>query len=306
MNILITGGAGFIGSHIADACVRLGHRVVILDDLSSGKREQVPEGASLVQLDIRDGGVEEVFRREKFDVVNHHAAQMSVTRSVADPVLDADVNILGSLKLLQLAVKHKVGRFLFASTGGAIYGEQAALPAGENHPRQPTSPYGLSKLAVENYLEYYRKTFGLSAVALRYSNVYGPRQDPHGEAGVVAIFCNQLKRGERPRIFGDGEQTRDFISVFDVVRANMALLASDLTGAFNVGTGCETSVNTLTELLIRQAGKQVAPEHLPERLGEQKRSAIDSAKLQRALDWRPQTPLEEGLGQTFDYFRQKT
>lgn len=305
MKILVTGGAGFIGSHLADAYIRLGHEVVVIDNLSSGKREQVPEQACFIQLDIRDAEVEDVFQREKFDAINHHAAQMSVTRSVANPILDADINILGSLNLLQLAVKYKVGRLLFASTGGAIYGEQETFPASESHPRQPTSPYGLSKLAVENYLGYYRKTFGLSASALRYSNVYGPRQDPHGEAGVVAIFCKQLKCGERPRIFGDGEQTRDFVSVRDVVQANVELLASDLSGAFNIGTGQETSVNTLAEVLIRHAAKTVSPEHLPERLGEQKRSAIDYGKIQRALGWHPRVTLAEGLGQTFDYFLQQ-
>ena len=303
MNILITGGAGFIGSHIVDAYIRQGHRVVVLDNLSSGKRKQVPEQSVFIHGDILDGKIEEIFEREKFNAINHHAAQISVTHSVDNPVHDAEVNILGSLKLLQLAVKYRVKRFMFASTGGALYGDQETFPATEDHPRQTTSPYGLSKLAVENYLPYYQKTFGLATVALRYSNVYGPRQDPHGEAGVVAIFCKQLQRGERPRIFGDGEQTRDFVSVTDVVQANTALLSSDLSGAFNVGTGRETSVNDLARVLIGLAGTGVRPEHLSSRLGEQRRSAIDGGKLAGALGWRPRMPLEQGLLETYDFFR---
>ncbi len=303
MKILVTGGAGFIGSHIVDAYLEQGHRVVVLDNLSTGQRSRVPDTAAFIELDILDDAVAAVFEREKFDAVNHQAAQISVTHSVADPVGDAEVNILGSLKLLQLAVEHKVSRFLFASTGGAIYGEQDSFPADETHKSKPTSPYGLSKLAVENYLTYYRETFGLSTVALRYSNVYGPRQDPEGEAGVVAIFCDLLKRGEAPVIFGDGEQTRDFIAVQDVVQANLAMLESDLSGAYNVGTGREISINRLAEILIALAGNGIRREYRPSRLGEQLRSVIDGGKLERALGWRPRMSLEEGLRQTFDYFR---
>ena len=281
MNILVTGGAGFIGSHIIDAYIREGHRVVVLDNLSTGKREQVHPDATFYAIDLMDPEVKDIFKQENIEAINHHAAQISVTQSVADPVLDAEINIIGSLKLLKLAAAHQIRKFIFASTGGALYGEQDYYPADEEHPTQPLSPYGIAKLTVERYLNYYRGNFNVQPTILRYSNVYGPRQDPHGEAGVVAIFCKQLLKDQKPVIFGDGEQTRDFVSVFDVVNANLKALSENCKGTYNVGTGEETSVNTITASLIEASGKALSPQHNPPRMGEQRRSSIDYGKFNR-------------------------
>jgi UDP-glucose 4-epimerase len=302
LNILLTGGAGFIGSHVAEAYIERGHKMVILDDLSTGKIENIPPQAVFYKLDLLDPKVETIFKKENIQAINHHAAQISVTRSVADPVFDAEVNIVGSLKLLGLAVENKVEHVLFASTGGAIYGEQDYFPADENHPCRPLSPYGLSKYSVENYLSFYKDTHGLPATILRYSNVYGPRQDPHGEAGVVAIFCKLLNRNLPPVIFGDGEQTRDFVSVFDVAQANVTMMENKICGIYNVGTGKETSVNTLTETLVRLSGKKIQPKYEAPRPGEQRRSVIDYKNIHEAIDWTPKVSLEEGLMATSDYF----
>ncbi len=302
MNILVTGGAGFIGSHIVDAYIREDRRVVVLDNLSTGKREQVHPDAAFYALDLMDPEVKDIFKREKIEVINHHAAQISVTQSVTDPAFDAEVNIVGSLKLLQLAVAHQVRKFIFASTGGALYGEQDYYPANEEHPTQPMSPYGIAKLTVERYLNYYRENFNLQPTILRYSNAYGPRQDPHGEAGVVAIFCKQLLKDQHPVIFGDGEQTRDFVSVFDVVSANLKALSKNCKGTYNVGTGKETSVNTIAASLIKASGKALSPQLDPPRMGEQRRSSIDYGKFNKDHGWQPVQPLDEGLKDTFDFF----
>ncbi|MFQ5450562.1 MAG: NAD-dependent epimerase/dehydratase family protein [Nitrospinaceae bacterium] len=302
MNILVTGGAGFIGSHIVDAYVELGHRVVVLDNLSSGKKERLNPDAVFYELDLLDPGVEKIFGEEKIEAVNHHAAQISVTESVADPIYDARVNILGSLHLLKYAAAAGVPKFIFASTGGAIYGEQETFPAGESHPCRPLSPYGIGKFCVENYLRFYRETLGLETVVLRYSNVYGPRQDPYGEAGVVAIFCQKFLENKPPVIFGDGEQTRDFISVFDVVRANTTVLTESILGTYNISTAKETTVNALSRHLIRLCGQDLEAQYAPPREGEQMRSVIDSRKFQQESGWVPADSLEEGLQKTFDYF----
>jgi UDP-glucose 4-epimerase len=302
MNILVTGGAGFIGSHIVDAYLREGHRIVVLDNLSTGKREQVHPDATFYAIDLMDPEVKDIFKRENIEVINHHAAQISVTQSVADPVFDAEINIVGSLKLLQLAVTHQIRKFIFASTGGALYGEQDYYPADEEHPKQPMSPYGIAKLTVERYLNYYRENFNIQPTILRYSNVYGPRQDPHGEAGVVAIFCKQLLKDQKPVIFGDGEQTRDFVSVFDVVNAHLKALSENCEGTYNIGTGEETSVNTIAASLIEASGKALSPQHDPPRMGEQRRSSIDYGKFNRDHGWQPVQPLNEGLKNTFDFF----
>ena len=302
MNILVTGGAGFIGSHIVDAYIREGHRVVVLDNLSTGKREQVNPDATFYGVDLMDSEVKDIFEKEKIEAINHHAAQISVTQSVADPAFDAKINIVGSLKLLELAVSHQVRKFIFASTGGALYGEQEYYPANEEHPAQPMSPYGIAKLTVERYLTYYQENFNLQPTVLRYSNVYGPRQDPHGEAGVVAIFCKQLLKDKIPVIFGDGEQTRDFVSVFDVVNANLKALLENCKGTYNVGTGKETSVNTIAARLIKASGKALSPQHGPPRRGEQRRSSIDYAKFNKDHGWQPTQDLDEGLKDTFDFF----
>jgi UDP-glucose 4-epimerase len=302
MNILVTGGAGFIGSHIVDAYIREGHRVVVLDNLSTGKREQVHPDATFYALDLIDPEIKDIFKRENIEAINHHAAQISVTQSVADPSFDAEINIVGSLKLLQLAAAHQIRKFIFASTGGALYGEQDYYPANEEHPTQPMSPYGIAKLTVERYLNYYRENFNIQPTILRYSNVYGPRQDPHGEAGVVAIFCKQLLKDQKPIIFGDGEQTRDFVSVFDVVNANLKALSENCTGTYNVGTGEETSVNAITTSLIEASGKTLTAQHDPPRMGEQLRSSIDYGKFNKDHGWQPAQPLNKGLKDTFDFF----
>lgn len=305
MKILVTGGAGFIGSHVADAFIAAGHQVAVLDDLSSGRRENLNPQAHFYQLDVQDAAVADVFRRETPTVLCHHAAQMDVRRSVADPRFDARVNLVGLLNLMESGREHGLKRVLFASTGGAIYGEQDVFPAPETHPTAPLSPYGVAKLASERYLYFYSATYGISYTALRYANVYGPRQNPHGEAGVVAIFTEKLLRGEQPIINGDGTQTRDYVYVGDLVRANLAALESDYTGALNLGTGIETDVNAIYRMLARLCGSALPERHGPAKSGEQRRSVIDSALAARVLGWRPQMSLEDGLRQTVAFFRER-
>jgi len=304
LKILVTGGAGFIASHITDALVNEGHQVVVLDDLSSGFEKNVNPKAKLVVGDICDKElVEKLFSEEKFDLVNHHAAQMDVRRSVKDPAFDANTNIIGTINLLQNAIKYKVKKFMFASTGGAVYGEQTYFPADENHPTQPRSPYGISKLAVEKYLYFYNAEFGLNYTILRYANIYGPRQNPFGEAGVVAIFSTKLLKGEQPIINGSGEQTRDYVFVGDVVKANLLTLNDTANDIYNVGTGIETNVNQLFHKLnsIIKANKE--EKHGPAAPGEQMRSVITSEKLFKKFGWKPSTTLDEGLKLTVDFFR---
>lgn len=303
MKILVTGGAGFIGSHVAEAFVNEGHDVLILDDLSSGRMENVPQGARLEVIDIRSDRAAEFIARERPEVLCHHAAQMDVRRSVADPQFDATVNILGLLNLLEAGCKHGLQRVLFASTGGAIYGEQNVFPCPETHPTDPVSPYGVAKLAGEKYLHFYAVTYGLHWVALRYANVYGPRQNPHGEAGVVAIFTEKLLRGEQPVIHGDGKQTRDYVYVGDLVRANLLALKTKYCGPLNLGTGRETDVNTLFHLLCEACGVVVPEHHGPPKPGEQRRSCIDSGLAEKVLGWRPEVGLQDGLKLTVEYFK---
>jgi len=305
VNILVTGAAGFIASHVADACVTAGHAVTIVDDLSGGSMENVNPKAVFHRADIRDAVIGEHFRREKFDVVIHHAAQMDVRRSVDDPAFDASVNIIGSINLLEHSLKNGVKKFIFASTGGAIYGEQDHFPADESHPQRPLSPYGISKLAVEKYLFYYGEVHGLKSIALRYGNVYGPRQNPHGEAGVVAIFATKMLAGGQPVINGEGRQTRDYVYVGDVVRSNMFALGYDKAGVFNVGTGVETDVNTIFRTLRDLAGSSCREEHGPAKKGEQLRSVIDPGLLKRTFGWSPETTVADGLRKTMEYFKSK-
>jgi len=306
MKILVTGGAGFIGSHIVNAYIDAGHEVVIIDDLSSGEMRFVNTKAIFYQLNIHSPEVKAILEKEKISAINHHAAQISVAESVSDPLFDANSNIIGTLQLLQNAVSLNIDKFVFASTGGAMYGEQEIFPASEEHPCQPLSPYGISKLCAENYINYFGTQHGLNTTVLRYSNVYGPHQNPHGEAGVVAIFCQRLMEGLPPVICGDGEQTRDFISVRDVAQANTLALDPKCKGTFNVGTGKETSINFLTKDLLKVSGIATSAEYSPPRHGEQRRSAIDSGKLQERFDWKPCVSLEEGLVETFNYFKNKT
>ncbi len=302
MRVLLTGGAGFIGSHVADQLLARGHEVAIMDDLSSGKKENIPEGAIFYELDIR-GGCAEVFEEFKPDALSHQAAQMDVRRSVREPDFDADVNVLGTIRLLQRCVGHGVRRVVFASTGGAVYGEQREFPAPEDHPQYPISPYGVSKLADERYLHFYQTQYGLPYAALRYANVYGPRQDPHGEAGVVAIFCGNLAAGHGSTINGTGEQTRDYVYVEDVARANVLALEGDApSGAYNVGTGIETSVNELYEILREASGRDLPPAHGPTKQGEQLRSSVNPTAAARILGWRPETDLAAGLKRTLRFF----
>lgn len=304
MKILVTGGAGFIASHITDAFVNEGHNVVVLDDLSSGFEKNINPKAKFVKGNICDKElVEKLFSEEQFDVINHHAAQMDVRRSVKDPAFDANTNIIGTINLLQNAIKFKVKKFMFASTGGAVYGEQSYFPADENHPTQPRSPYGISKLAVEKYLYFYNAEYGLNYTILRYANIYGPRQNPFGEAGVVAIFSTKLLKGEQPIINGSGEQTRDYVFVGDVVKANLLTLNDSANDIYNVGTGIETNVNQLFHKLNNIIGANKEEKHGPAAPGEQMRSVITSEKLFKKFGWKPSTTLDEGLKLTVDFFR---
>ena len=306
MKIMVTGGAGFIGSHIVNAYINAGHDVVIIDDLSSGEMRFVNPKANFYQLNIHSPDVKKILEKEKIAAINHHAAQISVSESVSDPLFDANSNIIGTLQLLQNAVSLEIDKFVFASTGGAMYGEQTTFPASEEHPCHPLSPYGISKLCAEHYINYFRTQHGLNTTVLRYSNVYGPHQNPHGEAGVVAIFCQRLMKGLPPVICGDGEQTRDFISVRDVAQANIIALDSKCNGTFNIGTGKETSVNFLTKELLKVSEVTTSAKYSPPRNGEQGRSSIDSKKLLESFGWKPCISLEGGLLETINYFKNKT
>ena len=303
--MLVTGGAGFIGSHVVDAHLAAGDRVTVLDDLSTGRREWVPRGATLVQADVRSDAARRLVAEGGFTLLNHHAAQIDVRRSVADPVFDASVNLVGLLNLLEGARSGGVTRVVFASSGGTVYGEGAALPLGETTPKFPASPYGTAKLAAEYYLTTFARLHGLASVALRYSNVYGPRQDGRGEAGVVAIFARQALAGEPFTVYGDGEQTRDMVFVKDVAAANVAASACPLPPvddldacAVNIGTGVETSVNALAGLISQAAGRPLALRHAAARPGELRRNGLAVAKAARLLGWRPATPLAAGLAAT--------
>jgi UDP-glucose 4-epimerase len=303
MKILVTGGAGFIGSHVVDAYVAAGHEVLVVDDLSSGKRENLHPRARFHQLDIQDPRAADLIRTERPDVLNLHAAQMDVRRSVADPLFDARVNILGTVNLLQGARDAGVRKVLFVSSGGAVYGEQEVFPASESHPTNPVSPYGVSKRAGELYAFFFQAEYRLPFVALRYANVYGPRQDPHGEAGVVAIFGGRMLRGEPVTVNGDGTQTRDYVFVGDVARASVLALEREVTGPFNIGTGIETDVNTLARLILEATGGRSEVRHGPAKPGEQRRSVIDYRRAAVELGWRPEVSLAEGLRRTVEFFR---
>jgi UDP-glucose 4-epimerase len=310
MRALVTGGAGFIGSNLVDALVARDAEVVVLDDLSSGKRENLADalaaGARLIEGDITDrAAVDRAFETARPDVVCHLAAQIDVRRSVADPVFDLGVNVGGTINILEAAAAAGTRRVLFASTGGAIYGEGEGreLPLPEDAERRPDAPYGQSKLAAEGYLSLYSRLRGVSSAALRLGNVYGPRQDPHGEAGVVAIYCGALLAGEAPIVFGDGEQTRDYIYVDDVVAGFLAAIENEAEGAFNIGTGVETSVLELGRRLAQAHGTEFTPQMRPARPGEVQRIAIDSARAERELGWRAQVELGEGLERTLAWTR---
>jgi UDP-glucose 4-epimerase len=304
MKIVVTGGAGFIASHVADAYIDDGHEVLVLDDFSTGQQRNLNSRAAVERVDIADAKAAELIRSYKPDILNHHAAQMDVRHSVADPAFDARVNIVGFLNLLEAAKGMGVKKVIFSSSGGAIYGDREPIPAAEDHPTQPLSPYGVSKLSGELYLGYYHMAFGLPFVALRYANVYGPRQSSKGEAGVVAIFISRLLNGENPVINGDGKQTRDYVYVDDVVRANRAVLASTYVGPVNIGTGQETDVVTLCRWLREGMGSTIEAIHGPAKPGEQRRSALAIGLAKTLLHWTPQVGLKEGLAKTIAYCRQ--
>lgn len=303
MKILVTGGAGFIASHITDAFIAEGHDVFVLDNLATGFEKNINPKAVFIKKDICDKSLNDLFEKEKFDVVNHHAAQMDVRRSVVDPAFDANTNIIGTINLLQNCVKTGVKKFMFASTGGAVYGEQSYFPADEKHDTNPLSPYGISKLAVEKYLYFYNKQYGLNYTVTRYANIYGPRQNPFGEAGVVAIFSTRLLNGEQPIINGSGLQTRDYVYVKDVVKANLTVLKDTDSEIFNVGTTIETDVNQLFHALNKIVGSNKKEIHGPAAAGEQMRSVITSDKMFKKFGWKPSTKLEDGLAETVDFFK---
>jgi UDP-glucose 4-epimerase len=308
MRALVTGGAGFIGSNLVDALVQRGDEVTVVDDVSTGKRanldEAIQNGAQLLELDIRDReAVEAAVEQARPEAIFHLAAQIDVRKSVADPANDSRINVVGTVNVLRAAHAHGVRRFVNTSTGGAIYGEGQIIPAPEDHPVAPEAPYGLSKFCAEQYCELFTRLHGLSTVSLRYGNVYGPRQDPLGEAGVVAIFCGKLLDGERPTIFGDGEQTRDYVYVGDVVDANLKAAESRTTGPVNIGRGAEISVLEIVEVLRSHANGSFEPEHAPERLGEVRRSALDCSRARQELGWKADTGLGDGLERTLASLR---
>jgi UDP-glucose 4-epimerase len=301
--ILVTGGAGFIGSHVADALIDRGFEVAVLDNLSSGRRDFVPEAARFHHLDIKDEAAARLILDWRPQVIIHHAAQMSVQVSVAQPTLDARENILGSLNLLEAAAQAGVAKFIFASTGGAIYGDEVPLPAVETALPRPECPYGIAKLAVEHYLHFFHREHGLVPVVLRYANVYGPRQNGMGEAGVVAIFIEKFLAGQQGVINGDGLQTRDFVFVGDIVAANLLALDHPEAGIFNIGTGRETDIVTIYRHLQNIFGSHKGPVHGPAKPGEQRRSCLDARRAETRLGWRPRVSLEEGLSRTVAAFR---
>jgi len=304
VKVLVTGGAGFIGSHVVDAYLEDGYEVVIVDDLSTGRLANINPGAKFIQMDIRDPRLSEVFERERPDYVNHHAAQMDVRRSMVEPLFDAQVNVVGSLNLLECSRKYAVKRFVYISTGGAVYGEPEYLPCDEAHPIQPICPYGASKHTVEHYLYMYAFNYSLEYTVLRYPNVYGPRQDPYGEAGVVAIFSGQMLKEEQVVINGDGEQRRDFVYVGDCARANLlALTVPHPSGIFNLGSGHGTTVNAIFCELKAITGYSRDAQHGPEKLGETRTIYLDARKAREELSWAPQVGLREGLELTVEYFR---
>ena len=305
MKILVTGGAGFIGSHVADALLKSGHSVHIIDDLSGGNKDNLPSEAIFHEMDIRDEAVEDLWQNEQFDVLYHLAAQMDVRKSVADPKFDADINVLGFLNLMEAGRKNGLKKVIFSSTGGAIYGEPEYAPQDEKHPLKPLSPYGITKRVSELYLFFYETTHNIDWVSLRYGNVYGPRQSPHGEAGVIAIFSERMLRNKQAFINGDGRQTRDYVYVKDVVQANMKALKHPENDIFNVGTGTETDVVTLFEEIQELTGTSIAKKHADAKPGEQQRSVLDTTKIEEVLGWNQNYSIREGLRETVNWFDER-
>lgn len=302
--VLVTGGAGFIGSHVVDRLITEGHSVVVVDNLSTGFRENLNPEATFYEEDIRNGAkMEEIFAAELPEYVNHHAAQMDVRKSVEDPLFDAENNILGSLNLIGLSTKYKVKKFIYISTGGAVYGEPTYLPVDEDHPINPECQYGISKHTVEHYLYLYELHYGLKSIILRYPNVYGPRQNPNGEAGVVAIFIGKMLRGEPPTIFGDGRQLRDYVYIDDIVEANLLAMNSQCTGIYNIGSGVGTSVNQIYNKLKRLLKFNGEPQFAPPRTGEISKIYLSSTKASMDLGWSCKVSIDDGLELTVEWFR---
>lgn len=305
MNILVTGGAGFIASHITDKLVALGHKVVIVDNMSTGRNEYINNSAKFYRADIRDKNIADILVENKIEVIDHHAAQINLRNSVADPQMDIDINITGSVNLFQAALKSGVRKIIFASSGGAIYGDDENLPSAEEHDVNPRSPYGINKLAVEKYLHFYKVVHGIDYVCLRYANAYGPRQSTTGESGVVAIFCDALLSGKQPVINGNGNQTRDYVFVSDIVQANVLALGKTNFNIYNVGTAKETTVNYVFDKLNQFAGTKFTSSHRPAKLGEQIRSSLSSSRIEKDLGWRPEVNADKGLELTFEFFKNR-
>ena len=305
LKILVTGGAGFIGSNVVDRFVELGHKVAIVDDLSTGFKENLNPKAKFYETDIRSKESEKVFKKEKPEVLCHHAAQVDLRKSLVDPIGDAETNILGSLNLLHLAAKYKVKKIIFASTAG-VYGEQDYFPADEFHPLRPVSPYGMAKLVIERYLAFYNERYGIDYITLRYSNVFGPRQKPKGEAGVVAVFCERFLDRKKAVINGDGKQTRDFVYVSDVVESDVLALDYPRCDFFNIATGKETDINTLFRLIKKEASSSQKEIHGPAIEEEQKRSCLDISRAKDFLGWKPRYSLEKGIKQTIKFYQKET
>jgi UDP-glucose 4-epimerase len=305
MQILVTGGAGFIGSYIVDAYLQEGHQVVVVDNLSTGKKSNLNQAAVFYPIDICSWKeLELVFQKHAFEVVNHHAAQINLRRSIDEPVFDAEVNIIGSLNLFELCRKYGVKKCIFASSGGAIYGIPKQIPVDEKAPTKPLSPYGIAKLSVEQYLEYYFQVWDLERIILRYGNVYGPRQDPQGEAGVISIFCNNILKGDPCIVFGDGSKTRDYVSVHDIASANLLALNSS-ANIYNLGTGLETSVNQLIDLLQKVANQKISIIYDQDRKGEIERIALFSRQARELLGWETTIPLNKGIEEVFRWYQQE-
>ena len=304
MKIMVTGGAGFIGSHVTDMLIENGHQVVVVDDLSTGRRTNLNPHASFYEVDIRSSEMDPVFAQEKPEVICHHAAQMNVRRSMADPLFDADVNIIGSIKLAQLAIKYGSRKFIHISSGGAAYGEPEYLPCDEDHPIKPLCHYGASKYTFELYLHVFNANYNLDYSVIRYPNVYGPRQDPYGEAGVVAIFTGQMLRGEQVTINGSGEQVRDYVYVTDCARSNLMLLGKGSKRVYNLGSGIGTTVNVIFQQLMEITGYNNPALYGPAKAGETFKIYLNATRAESELGWRPTIPLEEGLRRTVDYFKE--
>jgi len=303
-NILVTGGAGFIGSHLVDALIDQKHNVIIIDNLVTGQEKNINEQVFFYQLDIKDKDIKDIFKQYQFDYVFHLAAQINLRKSVEDPVFDAQANILGSLNLLENCKHFKIKKIIFSSTGGALYGDAEIIPTPETYLARPISPYGVAKLTIENYLHYYQQIHGLNYTVLRYANVYGPRQNSLAEAGVVSIFITKILDNQQPIINGDGKQTRDYVYVADVVKANLLAMQNQDFGVYNVATAIETDVNQIFNLIANNfTDKQIIEEHGPAMTGEQKTSCLDISKIDSELGWTPQVHLEQGIKNTVEWFR---